>query len=274
MAQEMPEIPDDTRFLDFQKQCEATEGWTCCYNKSAIGVWMKPPTGKTCLVHTVKGRMTFPDVAAETVYDVLHDTEYRKKWDMNMIETRDIARLSGNADFGYYSWKCPKPLKNRDVVTLRSWLVLPDCYIIINFSVKHNMYPPRKDLVRAVSLLAGYLVKSNGPTSSTLTYLAQVDPRGSLPKWVVNKSSQYLAPKVLRKLHKACLQYPAWKKKNKHDFKPWLNPEQNTLPRIQLNELVLQRAESLEHVDESQLCEVTDDKGDNSDGEEEKMSRR
>lgn len=32
---------------------------------------------------------------------------------------------------------CPKPIKNRDVVTLRSWRVKDDEYIIINFSVKH-----------------------------------------------------------------------------------------------------------------------------------------
>lgn len=55
-----------------------------------------------------QGRMTFPDVAAETVYDVLHDIEYRRKWDLTMIETRDIARLSLNADVGYYSCECVK----------------------------------------------------------------------------------------------------------------------------------------------------------------------
>ncbi|KAM4696745.1 START domain-containing protein 10-like [Rhinophrynus dorsalis] len=269
MEEEAPHIPDDSLFLSFRAQCESTEGWICSYTKSSIGVWMKPPTGKASLVHTVKGRMAFPDVAADTVYDVLHDTEYRKKWDMNMIETRDIAQISVNADVGYYSWKCPKPLKNRDVVTLRSWLVLPDCYMIINFSVKHKMYPPRKDVVRAVSLLAGYFIESTGSSSSILTYLAQVDPRGSLPKWVVNKSSQYLAPKILKKLHKACVQYPAWKKKNQPGFKPWLNPEQNTLPRISLDELSLQRAESLEHVDESRLCEVAEERVDKSEDDDE-----
>lgn len=40
---------------------------------------------------------------AETLYDVLHDIEYRKKWDSNVIETFDIARLTVNADVGYYS---------------------------------------------------------------------------------------------------------------------------------------------------------------------------
>ncbi|KAE8584029.1 hypothetical protein XENTR_v10020794 [Xenopus tropicalis] len=265
MAQEIPQVPDDSVFLSFREQCESTDGWVCSYNKADIGVWMKPSAGKTSLVHTVKGRMTFPDVSADTVYDVLHDTEYRKKWDINMIETKDIALLSANADVGYYSWKCPKPLKNRDVVTLRSWLVLPDSFMIINFSVKHKLYPPRKDLVRAVSLVAGYYIHSTGSNTCTLTYLAQVDPRGSLPKWVVNKSSKYLAPKILRKLHKACLQYPSWKNKNQPAFKPWLNPEQNTLPRMSLNELTLQRADSLELVDESNLCEGAEEKADNSD---------
>ena len=38
--------------------------------------------------------------------------------------------------------KCPKPLKNRDVVTLRSWLPMGDDFIIINRSVKHPVRVP------------------------------------------------------------------------------------------------------------------------------------
>lgn len=48
-------------------------------------------------------RVMCKDVSAETMYDVLHDTEYRKKWDSNVIETFDIGRLTVNADVGYYS---------------------------------------------------------------------------------------------------------------------------------------------------------------------------
>lgn len=40
---------------------------------------------------------------AETVYDVLHDIEYRRKWDLNVIDTHDIAQLAINADVGYYA---------------------------------------------------------------------------------------------------------------------------------------------------------------------------
>ncbi|MEQ2163192.1 START domain-containing protein 10 [Goodea atripinnis] len=48
-------------------------------------------------------RIMCKDVMAETLYDVLHDTSYRKKWDTNMIDTYDIGRLTVNADVGYYS---------------------------------------------------------------------------------------------------------------------------------------------------------------------------
>uniref|UniRef100_K7FHQ2 START domain-containing protein 10 n=1 Tax=Pelodiscus sinensis TaxID=13735 RepID=K7FHQ2_PELSI len=152
--------------------------------------------------------MECKDISAETLYDVLHDIEYRKKWDTNVIETFDIGKLTVNSDVGYYAWKCPKPLKNRDVITLRSWLPMGADYIIMNYSVKHPKYPPRKDLVRAVSIQTGYLIQGRGVKSCSITYLAQVDPKGSLPKWVVNKSSQFLAPKAMKKMYKACLKYP------------------------------------------------------------------
>lgn len=48
-------------------------------------------------------RIVCKDVTAETLYDVLHDTSYRRKWDTNMIDTYDIGRLTVNADIGYYS---------------------------------------------------------------------------------------------------------------------------------------------------------------------------
>ncbi|CAH2225912.1 START domain-containing 10 [Pelobates cultripes] len=210
-------------------------------------------------------KMECKDISADILYDVLHDVEYRKKWDSNVIETFDIGKLTVNADIGYYAWKCPKPLKNRDVITLRSWLPMGNDYIIMNYSVKHAKYPPKKDLVRAVSIMTGYVIQSGGAKACTLTYLAQVDPRGSLPKWVVNKSSQFLAPKAMKKMYKACLKYPDWKKKHNPQHKPWLHPEQNNLPTISLSEVSVQHADSLENIDESGVSENKDDRGEASD---------
>lgn len=258
------QIPDDRDFGAFRAECGSERGWSLTYSKGGVAVWVQLLEPERAL-HKIKCRMECKDVPAETLYDVLHDIEYRKKWDTNVIETFDIGKLTVNSDVGYYAWKCPKPLKNRDVVTLRSWLPMGTDYIIMNYSVKHPKYPPRKDMVRAVSIQTGYLIEGTGATSCTITYLAQVDPKGSLPKWVVNKSSQLLAPKAMRRMYKACLKYPEWKQRHDPHFKPWLFPEQSRLPALRLAELSLQHAASLENIDESCLAESKEDRGEASD---------
>uniref|UniRef100_A0A8C3BT84 START domain-containing protein 10 n=1 Tax=Cairina moschata TaxID=8855 RepID=A0A8C3BT84_CAIMO len=253
-------VPDADAFRAFQRRCQDGSWQRDC---GGLAVCLEPPL-PGCAVHQLKCRIDIPDVAAGTVYDVLHDGEYRRQWDTNVIACHDIARVAANANVGYYAWRCPKPLKNRDVVTLRAWQVEDGCHTIISFSVKHPKYPPRKDLVRAVALLMGYLVCPTGPSSCRLTYLAQVDPKGSLPKWVVNKVSQYLVPQMLKRLHKACVQYPAWKQQHGLTVKPWLYPEQNELPELALSALALQHAASLQDIDESGLAEAKDESGEHS----------
>ncbi|XP_070693051.1 START domain containing 14 [Pempheris klunzingeri] len=254
-------LPDQADFADFRKQCLSTDNWVTKYDNHGMQVWVEVLGKKgnhASKVHKIKCKMVIKDVSAATMYDVLHDGQYRKKWDSTMVESCDIARLSDNADMGYYAWHCPPPIKNRDVVTLRSWQVMDDEYVIINFSVKHPKYPPQSDFVRAISILTGYFIKSTGPNSCTFIYLSQADPKGSLPKWVVNKASQVLAPKVMKSVHKAGQDYPEWKRQNSPDQKPWLYPEQSTLPMMDPAELSIQRGDSLENVDESSKMDAHD----------------
>ncbi|XP_037531688.1 START domain containing 14 [Nematolebias whitei] len=263
MSEQRSILPDEQAFAEFKKQCFSTENWQNKYDRNGMQVWMEVlqaanKGNNVPKVHKIKCKMVIKDVSAATMYDVLHDGEYRKKWDFNMLEGYDIARLSENADVGYYSWLCPKPIKNRDVVTLRSWKVTNDEYIIINFSVKHPKYPPYSHLVRAVSIQTGYFIKSTGPNSCTFIYLSQADPKGSLPKWVVNKASEVLAPRVMRTVHKAGQNYPGWKQENSPSLKPWLHSEQSSLPMMNPAELSIQRTDSLENVDESSKVDAQD----------------
>lgn len=64
-----------------------------------------------------------------------------------------------------------------------------------------------------------------------------------------------LSSQAMRKIYKASLKYPDWKRKHNPSLKPWMFPEQNTLPCISVSELVLQRADSLENIDESCVSE-------------------
>ena len=47
----------------------------------------------------------FSDVLASTVFDVVHDTDFRREWDKDMIEMVDICKLCVNNSVGYYAGK-------------------------------------------------------------------------------------------------------------------------------------------------------------------------
>ncbi|KAM9375600.1 START domain containing 14 [Pholidichthys leucotaenia] len=261
MSNQPVTLPDKAFFDDFRRQCLSTDNWKNKYDKEGIQVWVEiPPANKGKQgpkVHKMKCQMKIEDVSAATLYDVLLDGEYRREWDDIMRESHDIARLSANADVGYYSWKC-KIIKDRDVVTLRSWKIEDDDYLIVNFSVKHPKWPPTKEYVRAVSILTGYYVKSTGPNSCIFIYLSHADPRGSVPKVLVNIATRTLAPTVMKAVHKAALEYPAWKQKRSPSVKPWLYPEQYELQLIDHTILKMQRGDSLENVDESCTLDAQD----------------
>lgn len=70
--------------------------------------------------------MTIKDVSAATMFDVLHDGQYRKKWDPTMLESFDIARLTPNADVGYYSCKYSNLFHHipSSLTSFLSWLLV------------------------------------------------------------------------------------------------------------------------------------------------------
>ncbi|XP_033097324.1 START domain-containing protein 10-like [Anneissia japonica] len=244
--------PEDEDFQVFRNLADSVDGWTEKYNKNGTKVWAKN-SDTSCKMF--KAHKVFPDLAASVMYDVLHDSEFRGRWDSTMEEGKEMYMVCPNSDVSYYQLKCPSPFKNRDFLMQRIWLETLDAFYIFNHSVFHKDVPERKGVIRAESILTGYLVRSNGK-GCELTYVTQSDPRGSLPKWIVNKLTQYLAPKMMNRLHKACLKYPSWKKKNSPYYKPWLNPEQLNIPRLDMNDLLpRQEYTDDDSLDESQVKE-------------------
>ncbi|XP_032671280.1 START domain-containing protein 10-like [Odontomachus brunneus] len=250
-------IAEDKDFEKLKQLYDDNNDWRLDYNKPDLSVWTKSVRGIS--FRMVKIRTRFPDITPETLYDVLHDPEYRKVWDTHMIESKDIGFFNPNNDIGYYSMTCPSPLKNRDFVLQRSWLDTGIEQLILNHSVYHKDYPPRKHFVRATSYLTGYIVRpSRNGDGSELGYVSHTDPHGKLPVWLVNKVTQIFAPKMVKRLHKASVGYSSWKLLNNPNYKPWHFPEQIMAPRIRIEECVKSAEEKNSknnYVDESDLKE-------------------
>jgi len=262
---------DDEAFECFKKTCLSNQNWVESYKKKDLRVSTKAHANSN--IKLLKAFTTFSDVSASLVFDVVHDTEYRKKWDHDMIEMKEICKVSVNNTVSYYAVKSPTPIKSRDVVFLSSWIAYPNMrepkeYIMINKSVSHTAYPPRKDMVRAISINTGYLIRPTGATSCEFHYLTQFDPRGSIPKWMVNRFSEIFIPRVIYRIHKAARKYGAWKQKHQPKFKPWLFPEQNDLPSARMGELS-RRVDQVDSIDESDCNELKEDRDSLDDGSDE-----
>merc|ERR1712130_805610 len=227
-------VAEDSDFALLKVLLSRGDGWVEEYQQGSTRVWTRPADNSH--FRMIRLKTVFSDVKAEILYDVLHDPDYRKTWDKHMLESKELGMLNPNNDLSYYAIHCPAPVKNRDFVLQRSWLQTGSESYIINHSVHHRSAPPKKGFIRGISYLTGLLVTPVAGGGCELGYVAHSDPKGQLPIWVTNKLSTILAPKMVKRLHKACLNYPKWKNLHQPHQKPWLYPEQISGTRIMLTD--------------------------------------
>jgi len=226
----------DEDFNIFKRLADDNTGWKNEYNKHGTLVW----TNKNDLsdFRIFKVATTLKGLPASVLYDVLHDAEYRKSWDANMVEGFEICQIDACNDIGYYSAQPFPPFKRRDFITQRSWRATPQEYMIFNHSVTHASQPVRKECVRAISFCTGYVVRpTDNNESCSLIYLTHSDPRGKIPAWVINTLASMFVPKVIDRVYKASKMYNDWKAKHRPEHKPWLHFEQNKVVRINWNDV-------------------------------------
>lgn len=63
---------------------------------------------------------------------------------------------------------------------------------------------------------------------------------------------------MIKKMHRACLAYPAWKSRHNPDWKPWSRPEQQSSTRVDLSKCKPKNY-TQDVVDESQITETAED---------------
>uniref|UniRef100_A0A915ARU5 START domain-containing protein 10 n=1 Tax=Parascaris univalens TaxID=6257 RepID=A0A915ARU5_PARUN len=251
-------ILEDADFLYIKNLFENNDDWACVYDKKTTKVWTRNvPTSDFCMI---KANCHMPDVSASVAYDVLHDPLYRPKWDHYMLNAEEVGLINPNNDICYYAVGGMPPFRSRDFVMQRSWLDTGHEKFICSHSVCHEKYPPVKGYVRGVVFFTAYLIRE-ADVGCHLMYATHSDPKGKLPAWLINRLTRVIGPRMLKKLHKACLKYPAWKASNQPTWKPWIYPEQQASSvRINLSDCQPRNYEQ-ELIDESSVDakDVNDD---------------
>jgi hypothetical protein len=139
----------------------------------------------------IRGVTTFD----ENFYDVLavlSDTDHYAEWMHSCLEAR-LLRSDGDFDLLVYNRiSTPWPLEDRDtVVHTRIQINQKKKFVVIRFSnVASDLQGPVDGVTRVPMLRGFYKLEMLGPEKTRVTYQAQADPGGLIPKWLAARESR------------------------------------------------------------------------------------
>ncbi|KAK7165005.1 hypothetical protein R3I94_003400 [Phoxinus phoxinus] len=161
--------------------------------------------------HSVRG------VTGHEVCHYFWDTAYRNDWETTIESFQVVETLSDKAVIVHQTHKRVWPASQRDVLyvsVIRKILSTnendPDTWLVCNFSVDHDSYPPSARCIRAkinVAMICQTLISPpEGDKDITrdnilckITYVANVNPGGWAPASVLRAVAKREYPKFLKR---------------------------------------------------------------------------
>jgi START domain len=182
-------LPELIRLVD------QTDGWKDLgNNENAQGHMMTSPEGPT--VRSV-GLINCP---AEVIVEFLWDNSRKKSWDEMLIESNKVRELGHKFAIFHEKFKSPWPVSDRDFVVAAKVFERNDGFLMAYKSINAGV-PEASGVVRG-EVSSCFYVRRVSERVSSLTYIAKIDPKGSIPKAIVNKvaSKQALIVAKIRKV--------------------------------------------------------------------------
>ena len=165
------------------------DGWVMMSNKQGVCAMKLPPKEGGSPLNCVKGT-GLVNVPPKFVMHFLKDTTYTLQLDDMLKEARIMHVISPAVQIVHMLYKGVWPTAPRDFGVLnisgerdnQTWLSAA-------ISVEDSRIPNEKGYVRGRLECGGYVVRAvpGNPNVSEVTYVAQVDLKGSIPTMVTNK---------------------------------------------------------------------------------------
>ncbi|RLA65442.1 MAG: hypothetical protein DRQ88_03160 [Epsilonproteobacteria bacterium] len=157
--------------------------WEEISNKDGIKVYTASVPGTT--VKGFKGETIMNDSIEKILY-VIMDDEHRSKWVKRLKVSKMLEEISDYEAIMYQEIELPWPLKNRDFVFWGKIERPEKGKVILKMkSVKHKDAPKTVG-IRGELLLSKYVLTSLGKSKTKIEVEILTDPKGLIPKWLVN----------------------------------------------------------------------------------------
>jgi len=258
-------LPSLEDFQAFRSIALSPDGWEELSKKenyyTVYRLFVEAPSDDGQTTKTVavfKCEATKSGLNAEAMYNMLHDPEYRKEWDDNMVHGFNICKPSKYADIGFYMLKFPMMtgLNNRYSIAQRNWHKFTDSeYVIFNHSVdapanfsdvcQKNNCTIKKSHVEMTSYCSGYYMTGGTGAEDPFkfVYITCSEIYTPLPAWLINYVTKSTVPSFIGKLTNMGAKHATWKNKDESKW-TWQTDEwcksETTDEYKQASELALQ----------------------------------
>lgn len=149
----------------------------------------------------------------EKVYEIMMfaDLKTRQKWDTSLIKCEIVKTVSPTNHIMHFAYKTPFPVKNRDFCVQRFSNKEKISthgknhryrYILVGVSiVDDEIIPVSSKYTRGEILISGYLIEEQTENTCKIVSINHVDPRGSIPKMVINLTKTRLFQNLIKFSH-------------------------------------------------------------------------
>ncbi|KAK3106166.1 hypothetical protein FSP39_014092 [Pinctada imbricata] len=157
---------------------------------------------------------TLSDVTPDVCAEVYMDLEYRKVWDSYVKELYE-KDMDGQKVI-YWNVNFPFPLWNRDYVYLRELREMEQygkrIWAVLAKSIECSSFPEKSGVVRVDDYITYCALTTDGKGGSKAFMKYYDNPKGMIPKWLINWGAKTGVPQFLTTMQAACRGYPDYKK--------------------------------------------------------------
>lgn len=174
--------------------------WKKSFEKDGISIFSQKIKGYDIIAF--KATSSF-ETHISKLLTILRDAERSKEWSDNLKEVRYIDEPNDLSSILYEVRRFPWPFKNRDLVTSYKLSINEKRKsLIVNFqSVADSRAPENDDFVRA-KLHYGSMEFWPKKDGTYIELIMMGDPKGSIPKWIVNFFQESVPFEYIKELKK------------------------------------------------------------------------
>lgn len=136
-------------------------------------------------VHAFRGLCTI-DAPMEKVMWVLADNEHRTEWVDRLKQSVILERRSPYDFILYQHFGAPPMISDRDFVYHAQAHSEADGSAVLDIKSIHHPKAPKSPGVRGFLEYSSYVLRAQGAEKTQVEVTVLMDPKGALPKWVVN----------------------------------------------------------------------------------------